>query len=68
MIKGIEGGFLDYFKELEDPRSQRNRLYTMSEILLVTLCATICGAEGWQDVEDFRKLKITRVAFIMPIS
>ena len=34
MIKGIEEGFLYYFKELEDPRSQRNRFYTMSEILL----------------------------------
>ena len=45
MNKGIEESFLDFFEGLEDPRSQRNRLYTMSEILLVTLCAAICGAE-----------------------
>ncbi|MBL7899066.1 MAG: ISAs1 family transposase [Crocinitomicaceae bacterium] len=50
--------FLDIFEGLEDPRSTRNRLYTMSEILLSTLCAAICGAEGWQDVEDFGKSKI----------
>jgi len=30
----------------------------MSEILLTALCAVICGAEGWQDVEDFGKAKI----------
>ena len=48
--------FLDCFKDLKDPRSSRNRLYTMSEILLTTLCACICGAEGWQDVEDFGKM------------
>lgn len=29
----------------------------MSEIL-VSLCAAICGAEGWHDVEDFGKAKI----------
>ena len=54
----IEEGFLDYFKGLEDPRSIRNRLYSMREILLATLCAAICGAEGWRDVEDFCKLQI----------
>lgn len=50
--------FLDIFGSIEDPRSTRNRLYSMSEILLSTLCAAICGAEGWQDVEDFGKAKI----------
>lgn len=66
MIKGIEEGFLDYFNGLEDPRSQRNRLYTMSEILLVTLCAAICGADGWQDVEDYGKLKIDYLREYLP--
>lgn len=53
----VEISFLDFFKDLKDPRSSRNRMYTMSEILLTTLCAAICGAEGWQDVEDFGKAK-----------
>lgn len=48
----LEVSFLDYFKALEDPWSERNRDYTMAEILLITLCAAICGAESWQDVED----------------
>ena len=53
----IDTSFLDFFKDLKDPRSARNRMYTMSEILLTTLCAAICGAEGWQDVEDFGNAK-----------
>jgi hypothetical protein len=57
MHEAIEG-FLDCFKTLKDPRSQRNQLHPISEILLVILCAVICGAEGWQDVEDLRKIKI----------
>jgi hypothetical protein len=50
--------FLDCFKSLKDPRSERNRFYSMAEILLVVLCAAICGAQGWQDVENFGKVKI----------
>ena len=50
--------FLEHFEDLEDPRSERNQLHSMPEILLLTLCAAICGAEGWQDVEDFGEAKI----------
>jgi predicted transposase YbfD/YdcC len=50
--------FLDKFEKIEDPRSSRNQLHSMAEILLVTLCAVICGAEGWCDVENYGKAKI----------
>lgn len=66
MVKQVEESFLDFFKGLEDPRSRRNRLYTMSEILLTTLSAAICGAEGWQDVEDFGELKLDYLRQILP--
>ena len=58
MSQELELSFLDIFQGLDDPRSTRNRLYTMSEILLTTLSASICGAEWWQDVEDFGKSKL----------
>lgn len=66
MIRRIEEGFLDYFKDLKDPRSTRNRLYSMSEILLITLGAAICGAEGWEDVEIFGKAKIEFLKQYLP--
>ena len=53
-----ETGFLDAFSAIEDPRSTRNQLYTVSEILLLTLCAVLCGADGWQDIEDYGKAKL----------
>ena len=62
----VEEGFLDYFSGLEDPRSERNRLYTMAEILLTTLAAAVCGAEGWQDVEDFGRIKIAYLRQFLP--
>ena len=54
----LETNFLDSFAVIEDPRSDRNQLFTVSEILLVTFLAVICGAEGWQDVENYGKAKI----------
>jgi predicted transposase YbfD/YdcC len=52
-MSDAEISFLDFFQDLEDPRIDRKKLYSMEEILLTTLCAVIAGAEGWQDVEAF---------------
>jgi predicted transposase YbfD/YdcC len=54
----LDTNFLDQFEMIGDPRSEKNCLYTISEILLVTFLAVICGAEGWQDVENYGKTKI----------
>jgi predicted transposase YbfD/YdcC len=55
----LDSDFCDHFSEkLEDPRGTRNRLYTMAELLLVTLCAVLCGADGWSDVENFGRAKL----------
>ncbi|MEY3430051.1 MAG: hypothetical protein RI930_920 [Pseudomonadota bacterium] len=50
--------FLDHFSKIEDPRSSRNQLHTVSEILLVTFCAVICGADGWEDVEEYGNARL----------
>lgn len=62
----IEEGFLDFFKGLEDPRFVRNRKHMIGEILLTTLCVAVCGAEGWQDVEDFGKAKVDYLRQFFP--
>jgi predicted transposase YbfD/YdcC len=62
----LETNFLDHFEVIEDPRMQRNQLYTVSEILLVTLLSVICGAEGWQDVENYGKSKIRYLRCYLP--
>jgi len=44
--------FIDYFKELEDPRSHINRSHDLLDVLFLTIAATLSGAEGWQDIKD----------------
>lgn len=62
----LETNFLDHFESIEDPRLPRNQVYTVSEILLVTLFAVICGADGWNDVENYGKSKINYLRCYLP--
>jgi hypothetical protein len=44
--------FLDHFGGLQDTREAGKVLHPVPEILLVTLCGVIAGAEGFEDIED----------------
>lgn len=41
------------FDGVEDPRVDRTKLFSIAEIMFVTLCAVISGVESWRGVEDF---------------
>lgn len=32
--------------------------HQLSDILFLTVCAVICGAEGWDEIEDFGHAKL----------
>jgi len=58
-IKKEEIGFLDYFEEIEDPRKPGgNTRHMACEILLITLCAILCGADSWRDLVEYGHLKL----------
>lgn len=47
------------FENLTDPRSNRGNLqHSLYDMVVVTICATICGADSWTDVERFGWQKI----------
>lgn len=66
METGTSSGFLDYFSDLEDPRIDRKKFYSVSEILLIALLAVISGAEGWEDMEAFGRMKIDFLRKYLP--
>lgn len=39
------------FSVLEDPRSSKSRLHSLSDVLTIILCAAMAGIEGWENVE-----------------
>jgi predicted transposase YbfD/YdcC len=46
-----------YFADLTDPRLDRTTKHLLLDILAITLCATIAGADTWEEVERFGKAK-----------
>ena len=46
-----------HFGELQDPRTGNAKAHIFLEILIIAICAVICGADGWSDVELFGKNK-----------
>lgn len=46
-----------HFAKLTDPRVDRTKRHRLLDMVFIALCATICGAEGWADVERFGKSK-----------
>lgn len=45
------------FVNLTDPRADRGHNHDLHEMIFIALTATICGANGWADVERFAKAK-----------
>jgi predicted transposase YbfD/YdcC len=46
-----------YFADLTDPRINRTKKHQLLDILAITLCATLAGADTWEEVERFGKAK-----------
>ena len=47
---------VEHFTDLPDPR-RHNSLHELNDILVITICAAICGAEDWVAVEQFANAK-----------
>jgi predicted transposase YbfD/YdcC len=47
----------EHFATLPDPRAERGKEHLLVDILTITLCAVICGADDWVAVATFGELK-----------
>ena len=47
----------DIFGKIADPRIDRTKLHKLIDIIIIAICAVICGAEGWEEIEEFGKEK-----------
>jgi predicted transposase YbfD/YdcC/predicted DNA-binding protein (UPF0251 family) len=50
-------GLLRAFAELEDPRMDRTKKHSLGDLLTIAICAVICGADGWTQIEQFGRCK-----------
>ena len=48
---------IDFLEAIEDPRIDRTKKHELIDILVIAICAAICGATNWIEVEDFGHAK-----------
>ncbi|MDE0311861.1 MAG: ISAs1 family transposase [Caldilineaceae bacterium] len=53
--KGVS--LVEHFEDLEDPRVERTRFHQLSDIIVIAICAVICGADNWVEIEEFGHAK-----------
>ena len=46
-----------HFSTVQDPRVLGRTAHSLPDILVVTICAVICGADSWVQVEEFGRAK-----------
>ncbi|MBD1564805.1 transposase family protein [Vibrio sp. S12_S33] len=45
--------FTYHFSQISAPRQSTKITYPLLDVMFLTLCSTIVGCEGWEDIEDF---------------
>jgi predicted transposase YbfD/YdcC len=48
----------EHFAPVEDPRIERTKRHKLIDIIVIAICAVICGAEDWVAIERFGQAKI----------
>ena len=51
-------GIIDLCKQIEDPRMNRKKVHKMETIIYISIAAVICGAQSWNEIEEFGNAKI----------
>ena len=46
-----------HFGELKDPRAAHSIEHQLIDILIITICATICGANDWEAIAQYGRTK-----------
>jgi predicted transposase YbfD/YdcC len=59
--------FQTHFAEIEDPRVERTRRHKLLDIIVVAMCAVICGADDWVDVEAWGNAKLDWLRQYLPL-
>ena len=64
----LSSTFLSHFEALEDPRlDNHNLIHNFTDILVITILGTICGADGWAEIEQFGIAKYQWLKTFLPL-
>jgi hypothetical protein len=58
---------LEHFKNLEDPRAEHLVEHRLLDIIALCICAVICGADSWVDIENYGRAKQEWLRGFLPL-
>lgn len=53
----VPGDLATHFGELDDPRIERTKQHSLLDIVIIAICGTLCGADGWTEIAEFGQAK-----------
>ena len=60
--------FIAHFSDLRDPRQEVKLVYPLPEVLLLTLCAVLSGADSWVAISAYGSKKLALLRRFLPFS
>lgn len=57
---------VSHLSRVTDPRSDKNKLYPLAEILLLCVSAVVSGADGWKSIAEFGHIKLNWLRKFLP--
>src|SRR5215470_8058865 len=69
MCMRVPSSVQEHFASVTDPRSSHapNQRHALLAILVIAVCAVICGADGWEDIEEYGKAQAEWFAAVLDL-
>ena len=48
---------LEHFAALPDPRRDHGKVHMLDEILFMSICAVLCGADSWLEIAEYSRVE-----------
>ena len=63
----MNASLLEHVSRLKDPRIERHKRHALTDIVVLTICAVVSGAEGWEDMAAFGHEKLGWLRRFIPL-
>src|SRR5919108_770330 len=61
------GSLVDHFALLPDPRIDRTKRHLLLDIVVIAVCAVLCGADTWVDLAEYGRAKYEWLKRFLPL-
>jgi DDE_Tnp_1-associated len=61
------GPLVEHFTLLPDPLVDQTKRHLLLDIVVIAVCAVICGADTWVDIEEYGRAKYAWLKRFLPL-